>query len=475
MRKLGFLARGPGSQKALQEILRGLEAANPDLTFPRTSSGKYQTNREALEELAGREPIIQSLLEYRALVKLVSTYLAKMAKPVLHPSFNPLTHTGRTSSFGEINAQNLPRDERVRSCFIPSPGHVFLNADYSTVELATLAQSVMSQFDLPSEMAEAINRGEDLHRRLAACVTGKLADQVTADERQKAKAINFGKPGGMGNQGLQAYAKASYGAELSDQEVEEISTAWYDQYPEMVEFLGDDENLRQEVAALLDLTPLSYYEHTGSRSFLDHPANAGRESEPHEILGGMCLKVLKQPEPCIRDGRPYTAEELDYFWSRLAARVEVLPSEHHAAIHDRRASVKLQQAVMRQVGKSPVFTLTGRLRANASFCQRHNTVFQGLAADGAKLGLWYVWRAGYRVVNFIHDELLVEIPAWENLALHAGIIRYLMLQGMRCVVPDVRVGVEWVIADRWYKSAGIAINQKGQLTAWSAENPSQAA
>ena len=75
---------------------------------------------------------------------------------------------------------------------------------------------------------------------------------------------------------------------------------------------------------------------------------------------------------------------------------------------------------MRTVGSAPVFTLTGRLRAKASFCARHNTVFQGLAADGAKLGLWNLWRAGFRIVNFIHDEVLVEVPAKSNLAHQAG-------------------------------------------------------
>jgi hypothetical protein len=70
----------------------------------------------------------------------------------------------------------------------------------------------------------------------------------------------------------------------------------------------------------------------------------------------------------------------------------------------------LQRAALSLVDREPVFTLTGRLRANASYCARHNTVFQGLAADGAKLALWLLWRAGYRIVNFIHDEVLIEIP-----------------------------------------------------------------
>jgi len=120
-----------------------------------------------------------------------------------------------------------------------------------------------------------------------------------------------------------------------------------------------------------------------------------------------------------------------------------------------------------------VFTYTGRLRAKATYSARHNTVFQGLAADGAKLGLWYVWRAGYRIVNFIHDELLVAVPAGSNLAHHAEIIRYLMLKGMEAVVPDVAVDVEYTISDRWHKKAELVLDAQGRLSVWSAELRSQ--
>ena len=95
-------------------------------------------------------------------------------------------------------------------------------------------------------------------------------------------------------------------------------------------------------------------------------------------------------------------------------------------------------------------------------------VYWGLAADGAQLGLWHVWRAGYRIVNFIRDELLVAVPEKSNLALHVDIIRHLMLKGMREVVPDVRVDVEYAITDRWYKSGETVLDSEGRLGVWSA-------
>ena len=107
--------------------------------------------------------------------------------------------------------------------------------------------------------------------------------------------------------------------------------------------------------------------------------------------------------------------------------------------------------------------LTGRLRAKASFCARHNTVFQGLAADGAKLGLWHLWRAGFRIVNFIHDEVLVEVPAQSNLAHQAEMIRHLMIKGMKAVVPDIRVDVEYAASECWCKKAKVRLGRTGEI------------
>jgi DNA polymerase I-like protein with 3'-5' exonuclease and polymerase domains len=94
-----------------------------------------------------------------------------------------------------------------------------------------------------------------------------------------------------------------------------------------------------------------------------------------------------------------------------------------------------------------VFTFSGRLRASATFSARHNTMFQGLAADGAKLALWKLWRVGYRLVNFIHDEILVELPEQTNLALHAEVIKHVMIQSMQQVVPDVNIDVQYSVSD----------------------------
>jgi len=467
LRTHGYLPGQPGSNKALQSIMRRLQRECPEIQFPRTATGAFATSREALEEYASVSPFLRAMLDYKALQSLQSAFLKKMGRARLHPSFDPLLVTGRTSSFGEINAQNLPRDDRVRECFVPSPGHVFINADYSTIELATLAQAMLRQFQTCSAMADAINAGQDLHRLVASRVTGKSEQDVTSEGRQRAKVINFGKPGGMGDATLQRYAKANYDIDLTEAEVRALSDAWFSLFPEMRIFLADQKDPGEAVAELLHLTPLSYYQHTGRRQFLDHPENAGHGDLPSRILGWMCLKALAEPSPQTRGDRLYSVEELDFFWMRLQAVAASLPDKYATVIANRQPSPDLRRAVMRVAERQGVFTLTGRLRALASFCARHNTIFQGLAADGAKLALWRLFRAGYRVVNFIHDEVLVEVPEDSDLTEHAQRISDIMIDAMREVLPDVAVNVDCVASRCWSKRAERVVDDHGRLLPWA--------
>jgi hypothetical protein len=271
----------------------------------------------------------------------------------------------------------------------------------------------------------------------------------------------------MGSRALQQYAATSYGVSLTDAEVENLSESWLELFPEMREFLQDDDGVVTGIATSLDLTPTTYYDHTDRDTFLNHPDNDGRHNEPHPILGAMLLKVIKEADPQTGSGRPYTSGEVDYFWSRLGACIELLPTSCHADVVNRRPSPALQRTIMREFGRSGVFTLTGRLRANATFAARHNTMFQGLAADGAKLALWRLWRAGYAIVNFIHDEIMVEVPEHSNLALHAEVVRNLMIEAMSLVVPDVQIDVQYAVSQMWAKNAEAVIDDQGRLTVWT--------
>ena len=93
-------------------------------------------------------------------------------------------------------------------------------------------------------------------------------------------------------------------------------------------------------------------------------------------------------------------------------------------------------------------------------------MFQGLAADGAKLTLWRLCRGGYRIDNFIHDEVLVEVPEDEDLRQHAESFRGHMITAMREVVPDVAVDVKYAASRRWYKQAEMVSHNDGSLGSW---------
>ena len=463
LREHGVIAKGTGSQAAMQAKFAKLASRHPEIPFPRTESGRFATDADTLHELASTVPFVDDLLKYRAVDKLLGTFLTKLSCSVIHPSFGVLTRTGRTSSFGEINAQNLPRDERVRNCFVPSPGHVFLDLDYSTIELVALAQACMTQLGLPSAMADRINANDDLHRVFAGFVTGKRPDEVTKSERNRVKPINFGKPGGMGDRALQRYAKATYGIAYTDDEVTNLSNQWFELFPEMRTFLEDAVNTPYELARWLGLTPRSFAEFTDSDRFLEHPDNHDREDEPHEILGMMALKVFGHEHPTRRNGEPYSDQDRAYFWTCLDGAATEWPQKYRDWIRMRIPSKQLQCYLAFHVGRAGVFTLTGRLRAQASFTARHNTIFQGLTADGAKLAMWRIWRAGYRIVNFIHDEFLIEVSEQSDLSYHAEQLRSLMIEGMREVIPEIKVRVDCAASRCWSKSASAMYNQFGQL------------
>ena len=455
---------GPGSATAMQKILRAIEGRHPEATLPRTKSGRYTTSAKALGRLQLSEQFIEAHTQYAAAKKKIE-FLEKMARPVLHPRFDPLMVTGRSSSSGDLNSQNLPREEAIRQCFEPSPGHTFIDADYKTVELATLAQSCISQFNQPSKMAETINAGEDLHAIVAAKVTGKPIDKITKEERQRAKAVNFGKPGGMGNEALRQYAEDSYGVVLADADVAHLSEAWFELFPEMRPFLesSNEEDVGEAVATMFGLTPEGYAQSQTlpSPSYCDDSWGDNRLKPG--ILGWMLLKTARDSVPATNGGRAYTAEEIDYFWTCLQRHKHLLPSKYHAAIEGRRPSENLRQAILRTATDRGVFTLTGRLRANASYTERHNTVFQGLAADGAKLALWRLWRKDYRLVNFIHDEVLVEVPANADLTSAGEEIKKIMIEAMKLVVPDVRIDAEVVVKTCWSKEARLTLDNTGEL------------
>ena len=172
----------------------------------KTKSG-YSTAEDVLEKLKKENPIIEKILEYRQLSKLNSTYVEGL-KPYINPktgrihSFfhQTITATGRISST-EPNLQNIPTriafGKRLRKVFNPSEGNVYIDADYSQIELRVLAH-----LSNDKHMINAFENGEDIHKQAASMVLHKPVEEITKEERSRAKAVNFGIVYGISEFGL---------------------------------------------------------------------------------------------------------------------------------------------------------------------------------------------------------------------------------------------------------------------------------
>ena len=163
----------------------------------KTKTGQFVTSEEVLAQLQNRHPIVKNILQFRGLKKLLSTYIDSLPALVnsrtgkIHTSYNQtVTATGRLSS-SNPNLQNIPiRDEdgkEVRKAFIPDDGCLFLSVDYSQIELR-----IMAHLSGDSNMIEDFRSGYDIHAATAAKIYKKPIEEVTKDERRKAKVANFG-------------------------------------------------------------------------------------------------------------------------------------------------------------------------------------------------------------------------------------------------------------------------------------------
>ena len=303
--------------------------------IPRTESGELSSKAGDLQEFRDI-PFINSYLEYHYLEK-ASSFVRDITSNRVHPRYNLLVNTGRTSC-SKPNFQQLPRVGGIREMFVANSDNTLLITDYSAIELSTLAQVCYNKFGY-SEMRNQINKGKDLHKYYASVMHGCDVEDVTKQWRQEAKAANFGFPGGLGIDTFIEFSKG-YGLELTSDVAKEMKEAWFAAFPEMDSYMENE---------------------------IGH-----------------------------------------------------------------------------------VFTLTGRKRGNTSYCAEKNTPFQGLAADGAKLALYNLDKAGFKVVGFVHDEVITEVKrdrAKELLKQQEEIMVNSMLQ----VVPDVKISVESDISEFYTK------------------------
>ncbi len=206
------------------------------LPFAKKTKTGYSTSADILEKLRGEAPVVGLVLEYRQLTKLKSTYADGLANYInqednrIHGKFNQtVAATGRISST-EPNLQNIPirmeLGRQIRKVFIPKEGYIFLDADYSQIELRVLAH--MSKDEI---LIDAYREEQDIHRITAAKVFHTPLEEVTDIQRSSAKAVNFGIVYGISSFGL------GQDLNITRKEAESYINKYFETYPKIKEFL----------------------------------------------------------------------------------------------------------------------------------------------------------------------------------------------------------------------------------------------
>ena len=222
------------STKQLGEIL----FEKLKLTVVKKTKSGYSTDVDVLEKLRNEHPVIEKILEYRQLMKLNSTYVEGM-KPYINPktkrihSFfhQTITATGRISST-EPNLQNIPTrfelGKQLRKVFKPADGYLYIDADYSQIELRVLAHVSNDE-----HMVQAFINGEDIHRQAASKVFNTPIDEVTKEQRSNSKAVNFGIVYGISDFGLGEQLH------ISRKKAKQYIEQYLEQYSGIKQFMDD--------------------------------------------------------------------------------------------------------------------------------------------------------------------------------------------------------------------------------------------
>ncbi len=203
-----------------------------------TKKGTFSTTEEILEKYASAHPIVRLILDYRGLKKLLTTYVDALPSLInpktgkIHTTYNQtITATGRISSTNP-NLQNIPvrtdDGREIRRAFVPEQGDLLLSADYSQIELR-----LMAEFSGDPDMIEAFGAGEDIHRATAAKIFHLPLQDVTPDQRRKAKTANFGIIYGISAFGL------SSRLDVSRTEAKELIENYMKTYPQVSQYMQD--------------------------------------------------------------------------------------------------------------------------------------------------------------------------------------------------------------------------------------------
>jgi hypothetical protein len=351
---------------------------------PTTETGEISLSKDTWQGFR-RVPIVRDFLNYKRQQKTLTAFIAKyQGQGRVHPKFRTIIRSGRTSCY-DPNLQQVPkRSGNLRDLFVPSPTSKFTVIDYKQIELSAVAQICVHRLGR-SSLGDAINKGIDVHQLVIDTMEERTGYTI---ERVVAKMANFGFAGGMGWKTFKKHIKSMALIDLEDEVAQSLRETWRALWPEFFDYLRDTDpapgdGFEREDPETDRRVPLSPWDRR--QAFL-----AGDED---------FLTYLGYDGP---------TEWSD--WDLLVGRKAVIP--------------------------------TGRLRQGVTYTMQRNTPFQGLAADGAKLALWNLFKQGFKLVGFVHDEIILELPADPELyALAEPQAARAMLEGMRQVIPDIRLGI----------------------------------
>ena len=392
----------------------GLEVqyTEPSSKFP---EGQVSTDGDIMAALAPLCPVMEQFKHRQGLVQIADTEIPRLQAPVVHFNYRPLVETYRTSSHGAQKGRELYPcttghniNPRVRQAYVPRPGHVFCSADYSSLELCTLAQTCFDLFG-HSVMRDMINKGVDLHTYLGAQIALHLAPEFAQAVKQIASdPVNV----------YEAFAK------LKDSDSEEL-----------VEFYFKYRNKMSKP------TGLGYPGGLGAQTFVTYARGYG-------------LIVDLDTATQLREIWFSTYPEMKLYFNWISTNCQ---DPDNVGAEDPDTGRRRQKYAY----TSPL----GHYRAGCAFTQAANgRGMQTFAADGMGIAIFNAVRAtddpamgspllGTHVLNQIHDEIIGEWPDDELSSVRAHELSEIMVESMEQVVSDVKITAEPALMRRWDKRA----------------------
>lgn len=273
------------------QVIKALK--NKGITLESTSHSQLMEHKDESE-------LIVSLIEYRRLTKAIQGFLYPIptyinpASGRLHPSYRQIGSSSGRFACSSPNIQQIPRGKEFRECFVPLSGNKFVIADYSQIELRVAAEIAQDR-----TMIEAYQKGQDLHALTAALIENKKLSQVTKEERQAAKAVNFGLIYAMGARGLQNYAKTVYGIHMTLEEAELFRGRFFKAYEGIAQWhaaVKRSNNVKE--SRTLGGRRCVYTQEPGTTALLNIPVQ-GTAADIAKMALGLVAPVVKKLNGCI--------------------------------------------------------------------------------------------------------------------------------------------------------------------------------